>query len=255
MLRAMLAKLSLPITLLLFTACKGNTYHVDAGAMFARARGEVALQNAAGTLDLGSNQNSLGALDVDGREAAPFLRLETRHDKHRFQLNGFDLESDGNGTLTGDFGDIPSGSSVSAALDFLAINGVYTYEVLRKKNLRLAVGAEVAFYQLDLGVIAGASRESVTTDTIVPMPHVEAETFFGDFSALGSIAAMGADLGDGSGRYFDTSLTVRWKVLPEFDVFGGYRFLLVDAYGSASGRDFDSDVEVQGWFIGGGIRF
>ncbi len=251
----MTAKTFVPFSLLLFTACAGNTYHVDAGVMFARARGEIALQNAGGTLDLGSNQNSLGTLGLDETEASPYLKVATVHDRHHFEVNGFKLDSEGSGTLTGDFGDIVSGTSVSTSLDFLAIAGVYSYELLRNDNLRLGIGAELAFCQLDVAATSGLGSESVTTDVIVPMPYVEAELFLGDFSVGGNFAAMGADLGDGSGRYFDTAFTGRWQVLPEFDLFAGYRYLLLDAYGNASGRDFDSDIEIQGWFFGGGIRF
>ena len=35
----------------------------------------------------------------------------------------------------------------------------------------------------------------------------------------------------------------------------GYRYILLDAYGVATARDFDADVDVQGIFITAGIKF
>jgi hypothetical protein len=41
----------------------------------------------------------------------------------------------------------------------------------------------------------------------------------------------------------------------DIDVMVGYRYILLDAYGNASGRDFDADINIQGIFISAGIRF
>ena len=35
----------------------------------------------------------------------------------------------------------------------------------------------------------------------------------------------------------------------------GYRYILLDGYGQASSRDFDADIDLQGLYISGGIRF
>lgn len=242
--------------LLTFVAgCAGNTHHLDAGVMFARARGEIALQNSGGTLELGNNQHTLGALGLDSTEASPYLKYETVHDAHHFRANGFKLDSEGSGTLGSDFGDITIGSAVQSSLDFTAVAGVYVYDLLRDDQFRIGIGGQLAYYQLDVTARSGGSHESVTTDVIVPMPCVEANWYLGNFTLFGSGAVMGADLGDASGRYIDLEGSLRWKVLPEFDLFGGYRYVLMDAYGEASSRDFDADVEVSGWFLGGAIHF
>ena len=34
-----------------------------------------------------------------------------------------------------------------------------------------------------------------------------------------------------------------------------YRYVVLDAYGRATSRDFDADVDVEGLFFGAGIRF
>jgi hypothetical protein len=68
-------------------------------------------------------------------------------------------------------------------------------------------------------------------------------------------ALMAADLGDASGRYLDVEGYARWQVSKDFDVFGGYRYFVLDAYGEATSRDFDADVDVHGWFCGAGVKF
>lgn len=244
-----------PCLLVLFAACANNTYHLDAGVMFARARGEVALQNSAGTLALGDNQHSLGSMGVDETEASPYVDLEAVRDVHHFRISGFRLDSEGSGTLTGDFGDLVAGTPVTASIDFINVGGAYIYDLMRDDTFRLGVGGQLGYYQLDVEARSAGGNESVRTEVFVPMPCVEANVYLGDLTlgAFGSL--MGADLGDASGRYIDFESTVRWRVLPELELFGGYRYVLMDAYGEASSRDFDADVEVNGWFMGGGIRF
>ena len=48
----------------------------------------------------------------------------------------------------------------------------------------------------------------------------------------------------------NAALSLREHKLPE-----SYDGVLLDAYGVATGRDFDADLDIQGWFFGAGIKF
>ncbi|HEX6813395.1 MAG TPA: hypothetical protein VF384_17385 [Planctomycetota bacterium] len=248
-----------------FAACEGPSYQADVGAMFAVASGEVALQNSAGSLDLGSNQNDLDSnMGLGDTEPAPYVRLQMDTDKHRVRLHGFGLDTEGSGTLagsapgTGDFGDILAGTPVTTAMEFFAINANYGYELWRTQDFRIAGGLQLAFYKLDVAARSAAGREEVQTDALVPMPFIEVEGFRGPFTGGFNAGIMALDVGDGSGRYWDAEVYL--KLQGEIDravcdVMVGYRYILLDAYGEASGRDFDADVDVQGVFVSAGIKF
>ena len=95
----------------------------------------------------------------------------------------------------------------------------------------------------------------MTSEVFVPMPYIEAEAFWKDFTFGTNMGIMAGKFGDGSGRYIDLESYASWAVNQSYDVKAGYRFILLDGYGRASSRDFDADVDLQGLYISGGIRF
>ena len=245
-------------------ACAGSKYRTDVGAMFGFASGDIALQNAAGSLDLGSNQNSLDDnMGLGDTEASPYVRLQMDKDKHRIRLHGFRMDAEGSGTLAGspgngDFGDILGGTNVTTSMEFLSINGNYSYEVLRTPDYRVGLGLQLAYYALDVSARSASGREEVQTDALVPYPFIEVEGFAGGFTGGANASIMALDVGDGSGRYWDAEVYVKWEgTVDRADIqfMLGYRYILLDAYGTATGRDFDADIDVNGVFISAGIRF
>jgi hypothetical protein len=239
-----------------FCACAGQTYRVDVGPFFAKATGDIALQNAAGSLSLGQNQNDLDRnFGLSDTEPSPYVRLQMDKDRHRVRLHGFAVDGDGEGVLAGAYGNIPAGTPVNTSMEFFAIAGNWGYQLLRGENYRFAAGAQAGYYALDVAARSAAGREEVETDVVVPMPFLELEGLFGSLTIGANVALMSADLGDGSGRYLDAEGYVRWSAAKDFDFFAGYRYVVLDAYGRATSRDFDADVDVEGLFFGAGIRF
>ncbi|MBL8729572.1 MAG: hypothetical protein JNM25_14150 [Planctomycetes bacterium] len=251
-----LHSLLLAATSLAFTACVGQTYRVDVGAMFAKASGNVTLQNSAGNLQLFQEKNFLdNDLGVGDIEPSPYLRLQADQEQHRLRAHGFGVDATGSGTLAGDYGDLAGGSQVTTSLRFLAAGLTYSYEIARDENYRVGVGAALNWYSLDVSARSSVGRESVQTDVLVPMPYLEVEGFLGPLTAGANLGLMSADLGDANGRYIDLETYVRWQAVEQLDVMVGYRYLVMDPAGRASSRDFDADVEIQGFFVGGGVRF
>ncbi len=239
-------------------ACAPNVFRVDAGAMFVEGRGEIALQNAGGTLTLHDEQNSLeNDFNVGERETSPYLRATWERGLHRIYAHGFGYEAEGSGTLAGDFGSIAAGTSVNTTMDFLSAGAAYTYEVWGSEHFHLGLGGQLGYSLLNVDTRAqvGVARDEVETDVLVPMPFAEFEANIGDVSLAASAGVMAADLGDANGRYVDIEALARWQMTDSLQVMGGYRYLVLDAFGAASGRDFDADVDFHGFFVAGGISF
>jgi hypothetical protein len=87
------------------------------------------------------------------------------------------------------------------------------------------------------------------------MPFGEAECYLGPFTLGGNASVMSADLGDANGRYLDVEAIARWQASDDLEILAGYRYLVIDGFGRATDRDFDADIDLHGWFIGGGVRF
>ncbi len=238
--------------------CAPQVFRADAGAMFVRPRGDVALQNSAGNLVLGNNQNDIDSgMQLGETEGTPFVRLQGDWEGHRVRAHGFGLDQDGNGALQGDFGNIPVGTPVSTSLEYVSIALNWSYDLIPDTTFRLAPGLQAGFYSMNVAArsIAPAATEKVSTAVIVPQAYVEGEVDLGLLAFTGSFAVMSADLRDANGRYLDAEAAVALRPDRDFEILAGWRYIVQDAHGVATSRDFDADVYLNGWFIGGGVRF
>jgi hypothetical protein len=237
-------------------ACKGTAYKVDAGVLFAVPDGEVALQNSTGSLALGNEQNSIdNNLGLGDTQPSPYLRLQSDYEDHRVRLHGLIVDSDSTGTLAGDYGNILAGTAVNTDMDFFAIVANYGYALLRGEHYRFAIGGQAGLYSLDIAARSTIGREQVNTDVLLPMPFVELEGMVGPLTVGVNAAIMALDFRDASGRYFDLEGYARLQATKHLDVMAGYRYVLLDAYGKATARDFDADVDIQGLFVTVGVTF
>ena len=242
----------------LLAACAPHTFRADVGAAFARVEGQIGLQNSSGSLTLADNMNDLqDHLGVGDQDESPYVRLEADWGPSRFKVSTFGHNSTGSGTLAGAFGDIPAGTQVFTDFDFVDVTGSWSYDLMPTETFRIAPGVQLGYYSLDVITRAPSlsAFEQVDTDIIAPMPYLDAEVDLGwlTIGANGGIIAV--NLSDADGRYWDAEGYVRANVLPHLELVGGVRYLLFDAHGEASNRDFDADIDVFGWFIGGGVRF
>jgi len=247
----------LPAALLL-ASCMPEAFRVDAGAAFTRVIGETGLQNSGGSLNLNANMNDLeDAFAVGDSEAAPYARAECDWGPHRFKLSGFGHNSSGTGTLTGAFGDLPAGTQVASDLEFFNVSGSWSFDLAPSSMLRLAPGVQVGYYAIDMKARAtsNVAFEEVDTAVIAPMPYLEAGVDLEHVSFLVDAGLIAADIRDAAGRFWDVEALARVRAGATVEVLAGFRYLLIDAHGTATGRDFDADIEVVGWFIGGGVRF
>lgn len=247
--------------LFVFTACAGQTYRVEAGPTFVRARGEFALANSSQVMPPNNSIN--GNLGLGDNEVSPYLAFRTDYERHRIRANGFYLDTEGSGTLGAggpggqSHGNINAGQFVQTTMDFFAIATNYSYETWSGENWRVGLGAQLGFYSLDVSARAPSvsGREEVTSEVFVPMPYVEAEAYWKDFTFGANFAVMAGDLGDANGRYWDFEAYTNYAINQKYDIKASYRYILLDGYGRASSRDFDADVDVQGLAITAGVRF
>ncbi len=246
------------LAIALTAACAPSHFRADAGAAFTRVQGEMGLQNSAGNLNIAGNMNDVkDQLGAGDDEVSPYVRLEADWGPHRVKLSGLANNSAGPGTLAGAFGDLPAGTQVFTDFDFVNATAAWSYDLMPTPMFRIAPGVQLGYYSLDITSRAQtlSAFENVDTDFLTPMPYVEAEIDF-DVIAIGANAGfLGVDLRDASGRYWDVEAYVRGAPFGGLELIGGLRYMLFDAHGEATGRDFDADLDVFGWFLAGGIRF
>jgi hypothetical protein len=244
--------------LALVAACTPTRYRADIGAAMVEPSGDIALQNSAGTLNLGLAKNDLeGDLDLGEQETSPYLRLEVDWGPQRVRASGFGFEDTGSGLLANDFGDLLAGSAVGTSIEFFNVSAAWSYDLVPGESFRVGPGLQFGFYSLDVSAqaVGFAAFERVSTDVLVPELFVAGEADFGWGSLVAEIGWMEASLRDASGRYWDVDALVRVHPASQIELFLGYRYILMDADGLAASRDFAGDVNVSGWLVGGGVRF
>ncbi|MGE3174623.1 MAG: hypothetical protein AB7O97_18470 [Planctomycetota bacterium] len=239
-------------------ACAPHQMRAEVGAAFTQVRGELGLQNSGGNLNLNANMNDvkdqLGSGELD---PSPYVRFEADWGPQRVKVSGLSHTSSGSSVLAGAFGDLPAGTSVFADLDYTNVSGSWSYDLAPTDMLRLAPGVQVGYHAIDVLVRSNSSTafENVDTDIIVPMPYFDAEVDLGVVSVGVNAGLMVVDLRDADGRYWDAEAIVRAVPGQNVELLGGLRYMLFDAHGTATGRDFDSDIDVFGFFVGGGVKF
>lgn len=240
-------------------ACAPNQFRASLSGMSGRMSGDIALQNSAGTSDLETERNDLRSnLGVGETEVMPYVQAEATWDSHTFRFNVFDYSSEGSGQLAETFGDIPPGTNVDSVLDFTAVQGSWSYDVLDSEILHFGPGIQLSFYRLDLTAEGGTPTgyEEIDSETLIPQLYLEGEIDLGAVSFLASFGGLTIyEYHDADGSWWDTQFMMRVKPVEHLELLAGYRLIDMDAEGIASSRDFDVDAQFEGWFLGAGLRF
>lgn len=215
-------------------------------ALTQTAAGDSAAQDIGAAFGLGSNQASaFGRVDVD-------LGVP------EFTASLFWLRESGSGVLNDDFGALPAGTAVSSDLD-LGCAKLVAAAGFDVGPLTIAPGVLFDVFSIDFRATANAfgGREEIDEVVLVPMPFVRAEaTIAGGVRLAGEFAWLDTSgLTDTDGRFFDVEAVVEWPVWKNVSLLGGYRAIGADAEGDSDVDNIHIDLQVRGWFVGGGLRF
>ena len=167
------------------------------------------------------------------------------------------IREDGRGQLDDAFGGLPDGTPVVTRLD-LALAKVSAAYDLDLGLVKVAPGVAFDVFALDFTAseLTLGSREEIDDVVFVPMPFVRAEAGVGPLTAVVEAAYLDVDqLGDNEGRFLDLEAMVEWSPLPLGQLFLGYRLIDIDGSGDTGTESFAADLQIHGWFVGGGLRF
>lgn len=219
--------------------------------------GELALSAAVGANPSAINQGIDSAFGLGERQGSPYYRAQVDLGAPVVTASAFWLRESGDGQLANSFGGLLSGAAVNSRLDLTVakVTAAYDFDL---GVVKLSPGVQFDLFALDFDVREPAFGASEDIDDVVfvPMPCLRAEA-----GVLGATAAL--DLGylemsgsDGNdGQFFDMEAMVEWPLAPLAHLFVGYRYISIDGEGDTDTADFATDLQIQGWIIGGGFRF
>ncbi|MFO1054216.1 MAG: hypothetical protein U1F36_18515 [Planctomycetota bacterium] len=244
--------------LLLPAACSAPGARVQLGYMQPSLTGSIGLSPSAGsgsgftaTVDV---EDSLGLKDT---ASTAQIHAELDAGPVRVTASAFRYSQSGNGTLQASFGDLSAGIDVTSDVDLTNAKVAVTFDLLDLGVVRISpgLGADLFKVQARVTEISTGTFEDVDELLPVPMLFLQSEGRFGPLSAELDLGYLDVDLGDTGGTYFDLEALVAYDLTAQIELNAGYRYISMDANGKSDGQDLTADLTLQGWFIGGGIRF
>lgn len=270
MIRTLLLSLA-PCALAACTAVPGfDDPQVTASAHLAmfRLRGNSALQSGSGGAIVSNPPIDVRAFGIDHREddvggmlavGDGFSGLELHHLRFR-------TESVNSAPMPASWGRIDAGDAVRADADLSEwrlryVAGFVDQEIGERLSLRIGAGGLLAHRNMDFAAseIGGARRHEIRIrDDGVVYATTRGEIAWGP-AALRADYAYSDDWtfgGDWNGHLDDLEITASYAFEDQdATVFAGYRRALLSARGHESALTYDADLVLDGFFVGGRLRF
>lgn len=242
---------------LVCAACSAPSARLHVGYMQPSLSGNMSLAPSAGgggatsTIDV---EDSLGLTDP-----ASSVQIRAELDGGPIRLTGsaFRYSDEGAGQLTANFGDLTLGTNVTSSIDLTNVKAALTFDLIDTGVFRLSPGLAVDLFQVETVVTETATGTFESIDELLPVPMLfaQAEVEIGPLSAVLDAGYLEYDAGESGGTYFDVEALVLFEPADHFEVFAGYRHISLDAHTESDGQDLTADLVLQGWFLGGGVRF
>ena len=251
------------LTMLSATSCTVPYARVYAGYTKMGPSGDVALAPTSGTSNLGALgidvESDLG-LDEAG---SPYARVDMGLGSFGLTVSAFTYHKVSSGTITKQFGNITAGTPVRSDLDLTDVKAAVIWNALdiplpALGSVRVGPGFGVNFIDLNLDVqtTSGvAAADNVDVVAPIPMAFLQADVELGPFGMTVDGGGMSVDLNDAGGTYWDVEGLFRFSPAQHMHIFGGYRWISLNARGDADGQDFDANLALRGWFVGAAFSF
>jgi hypothetical protein len=235
-------------------------YQLEMTAQVGFARmavdGDVGYVSGGGVAIAQDVESAFGLGDGQG---APYVRAKLDTGVQVLSVSAFQFEESGTGVLQANFGDSPiltAGTPVSTELEMVNVKGAYAFEI-DLGPVSVSPGIALDYFDLTLEVedLIGIASEKAELRAPLPLAFLRGEVDIGPVSAVAEVGYMQVDVDDVEVSLFDLEALLMVEPVPLVHFFAGYRLLALDAEGEIDGDAFDADLTIDGFLIGGGIRF
>lgn len=227
------------------------------GYTMATVKGDAALASGNGGVPPNSTQNLGSALGVDDASGSPYLRGQV--DLGPVVLTGslFSLDEDGSGTLQNTWGSLAGGSAVSTNLKFTdaKLSAAFDFGL---GPVKVSPGLAVDVIDLRLSATESTFGNSAEVDRFLPLPMLFCRGE-GDIGIVTAVLEGGylhvPEIDGNEVTLLDLEALLEVRAAPMVHFFVGYRRIDLDGFGETSDSSYALDAIVDGWMIGGGLRF
>jgi hypothetical protein len=243
-------------------SCSAPGIEVDVGFMQTQLSGDITFDDLADTLDVGAVdvEQDLGLNDPSN---SFYGRAEIDLTFPHITVSGFQYDEVGTGVLSAGFGGINANVPVRSEVEASNVKAALTFD-FDIGPVRISPGAALSVLDFNLtvtditgiGSLVGAPEQE-TFDEVLPIPlaFVQTEVDLGIASATVDVGAIDVEVQDVDGTFVDVEALLKIHPWDHTSFFVGYRLISADVDGSFDDERFTGDLALQGWMIGGGLKF
>ena len=202
------------------------------------------------------------SLGFDDPEPFPYVHGEAGVGPFLVTASGFQLSTSGSGTLEAQFGSIPVGTAVHADMDVTSLRGsLYFFDLfdivpLPFVSLKPGIGVDYFDVSLKAEALSGAVKEDFTQKAPIPILAARAGVNLGIVEAVLEGGGIKIDYQDEiDGTFLDLEGLLKVHPMSNLTLFAGYRYINVDGDGKDGNNRYDVGLVLQGWMVGGGLKF
>lgn len=252
-----MCRLLLSLLSVTLTACVpfGVSGHIGYAQM--NVGGELALSSGSGSNATAIDQGIESAFGLGAQQGSPYFRGEVDFGAPAVTASVFWLRESGQGQLADSFGGLAQGATVASRLDLTVAKIATSYD-FDLGLVTLSPGLLFDVFALDFQASEQTfqSREEIDDIAFAPMLFLRGETGFGPINAVAEIGYLEfSGIQGRGGQFLDFEAMVEWSPVPLGHVFAGYRYISIRGQGDSGSGDFATDLQIQGWMLGGGFRF
>jgi len=235
-------------------ACSTPGVAVQAGYAQLSLDGDVGYAQAGNGIAVAQDLESGFGLGDD--QGTPYARAMLDLGTPVLAVSGFLFEEEGTGQLQAQFGDLTANTAVQTKFEMMNLKGSLAFDI-PIGPVAISPGIAVDYFDLDIQVrdAFGAVTEDVEVAGPVPMLFVRGEVELWKLALIAEVGYMEIDVDEVTASLFDAEALVELRATPLLNLFAGYRVLSLQMDGEVDGDAFDADIRLDGFVVGGGIRF
>ncbi len=219
--------------------------------------GDIALTSGTGGVTAAASQDIESAFGLGDPQGSVYVRGQADFGVPVVTLSGFQFDEKGEGMLESTFGGLSASTPVNTELEFANVKISCSFDI-DLGPIKLSPGILVDVFDLHFKATETTLGNSEEIDELVPVPMLflrgQADLPVG--SLIVEVGYLDTPEKDNSkGRFFDLEAMVECNLSPMIEVFAGYRRIDIGARGETDVDSFDVDLTIDGWMIGGGVRF
>lgn len=215
--------------------------------------GDLAVGDGAG-VTVASNFDDLG---LDDNEAVVGGVVRLNFAGAELSVAGYGVDFSGTGTATGDFeyqgSTISAGTDVATDLRLDTARALFTWDIIPLDGLDVGLGVGATLMDLDLNLreIGGAGT-TIQTDELIPVPLLAARAAWtwGPVDLRADAGGLVIEYDESEASIFDIGISAAVDLFGVGDLVVGYKTMKVDAEYSDQNAVVDTDLDLEGYYMG-----